>query len=127
MKLLGDGIAIMPSSNKVYSPCTGFVSVIYPSQHAILIESDNGDEVMMYIGIDSSHLDRNVIRLLIKANDRVEKGKLIGFYNYTKVKNNTVFLVITNLTDNIFLEKKNIKSVKSGDIILQIKEKKYEI
>ena len=49
-KMMGDGIAIKPNDDKIYSPCNGTVEVVFEgSEHAIGIVMDNGLQVMIHL------------------------------------------------------------------------------
>ena len=57
---MGEGIAILPEDNKICSPVKGTVSFLFPTAHAIGIQSEDGAEILIHIGIDSvsyTHLD----------------------------------------------------------------------
>jgi len=55
-KLLGDGFAIIPTGNKVYSPVDGEVVVLFPTKHAVVILTEEGLEILIHIGINTSSL-----------------------------------------------------------------------
>src|SRR5699024_8014294 len=44
-KMMGDGIAILPSDGKVYAPVNGEVTVTMDSNHAVGLASENGAEI----------------------------------------------------------------------------------
>ena len=41
-KMMGDGFAIEPTEGKVYSPVTGKVLNVFPTKHAVALESNEG-------------------------------------------------------------------------------------
>lgn len=55
-KLLGDGIAINPSNGEIISPIDGQVVMIQDSLHAIGIQSDDGIEILIHVGLDTVEL-----------------------------------------------------------------------
>ena len=51
-KILGDGIAIVPTEGKVVSPVDGTVSKVAETGHIYAVTSDNGVEVVIHVGLD---------------------------------------------------------------------------
>lgn len=81
-KMLGEGIAIIPSDseNTVYSPCKGKVTEITESKHAICIQAENGAEILVHIGLDTVNLGGEHFELLVKKGANVSQGqKLVKF------------------------------------------------
>ena len=50
-KLLGDGVAIMPTDGKIYSPVDGVVDNVAETLHAYGFKSDDGIEVLVHFGL----------------------------------------------------------------------------
>lgn len=98
-KMMGEGVAIKPKDNYVYSPIDGEVAVIYESKHAIIIKSDTGIQVLIHIGLDTAKLEGRGFGSYVKEGDRVSAGdKLIFFdreYLETKSSLDTP-IVVTN-------------------------------
>ena len=59
--LLGKGIAILPSVGEVRSPVAGRIASLFATLHAIGIESDDGVEILIHVGIDTVKLDGKLI------------------------------------------------------------------
>lgn len=102
-KLLGEGVAINPTSNILLSPVDGIVSMIFKnSNHACGIKMDNGMELLLHIGIDTVKLNGSCFESFIKEGDRIKKGDKLIKFDLTKIKelgyDPTVMLVITEPT-----------------------------
>lgn len=79
-KVLGDGIAIVPSDNILCAPCSGKISQLHKSHHAVTIESENGQQVLLHIGINTVNLKGEGFKPLVKEGDSVTIGQgLIEF------------------------------------------------
>ncbi|MEB5970147.1 beta-glucoside-specific PTS transporter subunit IIABC [Enterococcus gallinarum] len=76
-KLLGDGVAIMPSEGKVYSPVDGTIQVMFKTGHAIGLLSDSGDELLIHVGMDTVKLEGRGFSPKVKGGDKVAKGQLL--------------------------------------------------
>ena len=79
-KMVGDGVAIDPTSEVLLAPCPGVVKQIHPSCHALTLETPSGLEVLMHIGLDTVALKSEGFTPKVKVGDSVEKGQeLIAF------------------------------------------------
>lgn len=73
-KLLGDGVAIEPSDGKFVAPVNGKIVNLFPTKHAIGIESEAGIEYLIHIGIDTVTLDGKGFSAHVKQGDQVKIG-----------------------------------------------------
>ena len=98
-KILGDGVAIRPSDGEFVAPVNGKVANLFPTKHAIGIESDAGVEYLIHIGLDTVTLDGEGFTAHIKQGDRVKIGDPLVTVDleYVANKANTITpFVITN-------------------------------
>ncbi len=72
-KLIGDGVAIIPSEGKVYAPFDGKITNIFPTKHAIGLKSDEGVELLIHIGLDTVELKGQGFISHVEEGDRVFK------------------------------------------------------
>lgn len=77
-KVLGDGIAVVPTSGKIVSPVNGKISAVAESLHAYSIESDDGLKILVHIGLDTVNLKGEGFKAFVKSGDTVREGELIG-------------------------------------------------
>ena len=85
-KMMGDGIAIKPNDDKIYSPCDGTVEVVFEgSEHAIGIVMDNGLQVMIHCGLNTVNLT-GICSSKVKKGDKVKAGQLIMTFDREKLK-----------------------------------------
>ena len=79
-RLLGDGLAIDPTSGIVTAPCDGEVTTLPASGHAVSIRSLHDVDVLIHIGIDTVQLGGRGFDPRVKAGARVKAGdELIRF------------------------------------------------
>ncbi len=73
-KMVGDGYAIDPTSNKLLSPVKGKVIQVHKSRHAVTIETEVGEQILMHVGIDTVNLKGNGFKSFVKEGDSVDIG-----------------------------------------------------
>jgi phosphocarrier protein FPr/phosphocarrier protein len=79
-RMLGDGLAVDPTSGLVLAPCDGTVMTLPPTRHAVSIRSPQGIDVLIHIGIDTVLLAGDGFASRVKPGDEVKAGdELIRF------------------------------------------------
>lgn len=73
-RILGDGIAIIPTENDVLSPVDGVIVQVAETGHAFCIKSDDGIEIMIHIGVDTVNLRGKGFKCFVKNGDKIKKG-----------------------------------------------------
>jgi glucose-specific phosphotransferase system IIA component len=76
--ILGDGAAIVPSSGKVVMPVDGTVTSIAKTKHAFCIQSSDGLELLIHIGVDTVQLGGRGFKVFVKEGEYVLAGTQIG-------------------------------------------------
>ncbi|TYS55440.1 PTS glucose transporter subunit IICBA [Sutcliffiella horikoshii] len=76
-KMMGDGFAIEPTGGKVVSPVAGKIVNLFPTKHAIGIETADGREVLVHVGIDTVNLKGKGFESLVEQGDTVEQGQAL--------------------------------------------------
>ncbi len=118
-KILGDGFAVIPSGGSFASPVSGTVADVTETKHAYCINSDDGLEVLVHIGIDTVELRGKGFEALVKSGDRVEAGKPLARADLKLIENEgyntTSMVVVTNMDKVRSLKVCENPSVKSGE------------
>jgi multiphosphoryl transfer protein len=79
-RLLGDGLAIDPTSATLCAPCDGELIVIAAARHAVTLRTPQGCEVLLHVGIDSVELGGQGFELHARQGARVRAGEpLLSF------------------------------------------------
>ena len=126
-KMVGDGIAIIPTEDIVVAPCDGKVVQIFPTNHAIGIETTTGLDLLIHIGIDTVDLKGDGFERLIEEGATVKKGQPILKVDIKRVKELgkplTSPFVITNV-DAVEFKKRATGKVEAGQsVVLTVKKK----
>ncbi|WP_066504204.1 PTS sugar transporter subunit IIA [Abyssisolibacter fermentans] len=123
-KMVGDGVAVIPTSNVAKAPCNGKIIQIFPTNHAFCLETKEGLEILVHIGLDTVELKGKGFKRLVEVGCEVEKGQAIieADFKYIKEigKDITSILVITNM-DKVDSISKNFND--DEDEMLKVKIK----
>ena len=74
---MGECIAVEPDDGMIYAPCSGKIIMIADTGHAIAIQSDSGQQVLVHAGIDTVKLKGKGFDVRVSVGSRVEQGELI--------------------------------------------------
>jgi multiphosphoryl transfer protein len=79
-RLLGDGVAIDPTSGILVAPCAGEIVTLPASAHAVSIRTAQGIDVLVHVGIDTVQLDGRGFEARVRPGASVRAGdELIRF------------------------------------------------
>jgi glucose PTS system EIICBA or EIICB component len=102
-KMMGDGFAILPEEGMIVSPVDGKIVNVFPTKHALGIESKGGREILIHVGIDTVKLQGEGFESLVKEGDQVEAGQPLLKVDLDFIKANAPSIitpiVFTNLKE----------------------------
>ncbi|HFZ7565385.1 sucrose-specific PTS transporter subunit IIBC [Streptococcus pyogenes] len=100
---MGQGLAIKPEDNTLYSPVDGKVEIVFETGHAYAITSSQGAEVLLHIGIDTVSMAGDGFESLVAVGQAVKKGDLLGHFDPSKIAeaglDDTTMMIVTNSDD----------------------------
>lgn len=121
-KMMGDGLAIEPSDGKVVAPIDGVVVNVFPTKHAVGIESKSGIEVLIHIGLETVALDGKGFEAHVEQGDHVVVGDPLITFDLDFIKENaksTITPIIMTNGDMLeTFEKTNETTVVAGQSTL---------
>jgi glucose-specific phosphotransferase system IIA component len=85
-KMMGDGTAIIPSEKTIVAPISGVLTTVFPTKHAFGIEGDNGEEILIHIGINTVELNGKYFTLHVKQDDYVKQGDPLVTVDFDSIK-----------------------------------------
>ena len=122
---MGQGIAVKPSGDTVYSPVDGTVQIAFETGHAYGLKSDDGAEVLIHIGIDPVSMEGKGFTQKVSANQKVKKGDVLGTFDSKAIADagldDTTMIIITNTADYSEVTPVADGSVREGDNLLDVK------
>lgn len=126
-KVLGDGIAIIPSDGKIYSPIDGKVSTIASTNHAYGFTSDDGVEVLVHFGLETVNLKGDGFTPHVKVGDTVKKGDLVAEVDIRLLKDRgiditTPVIICSDISGTDIIKHEGEVKAKS-DSVIELREK----
>lgn len=98
-KMLGDGVAIVPTKGELYAPINGTIKMIYNTKHALGMETEDGIEILFHIGLDTVNLDGKFFESFVSEGQKVSQGDLLIKFDLLNIKeagfDPTTMIVIT--------------------------------
>lgn len=89
-KALGDGIAIVPSDGKIYSPVNGEIASVAATNHAYGFTSEDGLDILVHVGLETVSLQGEGFTVHVKEGDKVKCGDLVAEVNLEFLKSNNI-------------------------------------
>ena len=75
--MMGQGFAVLPTSNIICAPMDGLLRVIFPTKHVFGIQASNGLQILVHIGIDTVESKGKGFKQLVEVGTKVKKGQPI--------------------------------------------------
>lgn len=99
-KMMGEGFAVIPENGDIAAPVAGKVVSIFPTKHAIGLQTKEGIEVLVHMGIDTVDLGGTAFDLKVVEGQEVKAGEVIAVADLAKIeaagKMTTMIVVFTN-------------------------------
>ncbi|WP_342430316.1 PTS glucose transporter subunit IIA [Neobacillus sp. FSL H8-0543] len=99
-KMMGEGVAVMPSEGNIYAPVNGTIVQIANTKHAIGILAEEGSEILIHVGLETVSLKGEGFKVRVNLGDKVSVGQILLEVDWEYIRKNaksTVTpIVITN-------------------------------
>ncbi|CAQ82641.1 MULTISPECIES: beta-glucoside-specific PTS transporter subunit IIABC [Photorhabdus] len=99
-KIIGDGVAIIPTEGVVKAPFSGKVSMITPTGHAVGLISDQGVELLIHIGIETVGLQGMGFDLQVAEGQTVVAGDVLVNFDLEFLQENQIQLISPVIVTN---------------------------
>lgn len=73
-RTMGDGIAFVYDGDTIVAPCSGEISVVADTKHAVGMVSDEGLELLIHVGVDTVALNGKGFTVLVEGGQKVRAG-----------------------------------------------------
>ena len=99
-KMMGDGFAVIPATGEVTAPLSGKIVSVFPTKHAIGMQTAEGADVLIHMGLDTVHMSQPAFEILVSEGQEVVAGTTIAQMNLDAIKNEgketTIIVVFTD-------------------------------
>ena len=123
-KVLGDGVAVVPSGNKVYSPADAVVEMVADTCHAVALRTKAGHGILLHVGIDTVQLGGKYFDVHVTAGQTVKKGDCLMDVDFGKIAeegyDTSICLIFAELAEGYHVEREPEGTVRAGDPIAAI-------
>lgn len=116
--IMGAGFGINPTGGQVVSPVAGTITAVFPTKHAICIETGNGQEILLHVGVDTIALEGEGFEVLVDEGARVQAGTPLIAVDWRVVQAKATSIIspviFTNIDGGEMVEVQNGKPVLIG-------------
>ena len=123
---MGKGVAIEPSVGEVVAPADGVIRLLFPTNHAIGLATDDGAELLIHVGMDTVALDGKGFTAHVVQGSKVKKGQLLLSFDIDTIKEAgypvTTPIIVTNTANYKQIEVLAKGEVQLGDQLLELKK-----
>ena len=120
--VLGMGAAIVPENGNICAPCSGIISAMYPTGHAVGIQSDAGAEILIHFGMDTVSMNGDGFTVKVKEGEAVRAGDLLVCADLKKIRaaglDTTTPVIVTNSDEYLEIRQDAAGTVRQGDTLL---------
>jgi multiphosphoryl transfer protein len=121
-RMLGDGLAIDPTSSELRAPCDGEVLSVHAAGHAVTLRAANGAEILMHVGLETVGMGGEGFARHVKDGQAVRRGDLLISFDLdvlaARAKSLVTPIVITNGEDFAIERRVVGRRVAAGDPVL---------
>lgn len=97
---MGPALGIKPDAGVLYSPVSGTVTITTRTLHAIAVESDEGVEVLIHIGVDTVNMRGDGFVGLVSKGEHVTAGQPLMLFDLDRIAragySDVVIMVVAN-------------------------------
>lgn len=124
-KMLGDGLAIVPTSNEFYAPMAGTITSLFPTKHAYGIKHKSNVECLLHIGLETVALNGRGFNSQVAQGDKVKAQQLLAVVDWEEIDSDiksrqTPLIFLTESLGNKRITNIKIGPAQAGDVIATI-------
>ena len=125
-KVLGDGVAILPSEGKIYAPADCTVEMVMDTKHAVGLRTKAGNGLLIHVGIDTVQLGGKYFDVHVTERQELKAGDCIMDFDKDKIReegyDTAACLIFTEPVEGSHVDREAERTVAVGDKIAVITE-----
>lgn len=125
-KVLGDGIAVLPSEGVLRAPADGRVDQVFETGHAITLVTEGGAELLLHIGIDTVALKGQHFKTQVTSGQTIKCGDELIRFDIEGIRaagyDVTTPMIVSN-SDEFELTIPADGNIRAGQVLLRLRRK----
>lgn len=127
-KMMGEGVAVIPTEGSICSPVDGTILQVAPTKHAVGILAKDGSEILIHIGLETVALKGEGFQVAVTTGDKVSKGQRLIDVDWENIKIHAKSIitpiVITNSShgDKQYIVTKEKEGIQGETVIITSSE-----
>ena len=125
-KVLGDGVAILPSEGKIYAHADCTVEMVMDTKHAVGLRTKAGNGLLIHVGIDTVQLGGKYFDVHVTEGQELKAGDCIMDFDKDKIReegyDTAACLIFTEPVEGSHVDREAERTVAVGDKIAVITE-----
>ena len=110
--VLGKGAGICPEKGEILAPFDGTVTMVFDTKHAIGLESADGTELLIHVGINTVELKGRYFTSLCEADAKVKQGDKLLEFDIEAIRTAGYDATVAVLAS----APENVKDIKTGHV-----------
>src|ERR1700694_917564 len=124
-RMLGDGLAIDPTSGILVAPCAGEIITLPASAHAVSIRTAQGIDVLIHVGIDTVQLGGRGFDARVRPGAMVRAGAELIRFDLDVVargaKSLMTPIVVTSMDGLSLRQRRAAGPVSAGELLFEMR------
>jgi len=123
-KMMGDGLAIDPTSATLHAPCDGEVIAIPSAKHAVTLHAANGAEILLHVGVETVALGGEGFEAHVTKGQSVRAGDPLISFDLDRIASRvrslmTPVIVVDGVGFRI-VRREQQRVLKTGDFLMEL-------
>jgi phosphoenolpyruvate-protein phosphotransferase len=124
-KMMGDGLAIDPTSGTLCAPCDGEVIVLHAARHAVTLRATNGAEILLHLGVDTVVLGGDGFEAHVALGQSVRAGDPLLSFDLdglaSRVRSLVTPVIVVDGGGFEVVRREQQRTVRVGDFFMELR------